>query len=477
MARTQYVAWIEKYYVVVGIILFFISYIHYYPELWMITDAHSYSTQALAFANGKPFLSQYNFLLELNQRIDHPPYNLGTAAYYAFWIKLFSARGIFVGSLAAVVLSSMLLRAALVRLKYNQVAVVLLLCSPVLFFGRSVMSGIPSMLVMSFIVYFFGLRPKSLNAFFISFFCFLSVWFRETNIILAGAILFYYFWKNESFWKAMITGAIIALVIKSLSTYWVYGVFWFQSASAGFSLENVSVHLPLYLFMSLILIPGGYYYLLSYRGKADKTIAISSSIFIAIYILYSYSAIDFSGWLKGSLLTSRFLLPLLPFMVLALGEVLERKYILHNIIYYIVIPASIVVIPLSQKVFHDLYAPHENAATYIADRYADKQVLFDQSGYTNIIRYVNPLSGPWIKTADLKDLSNKSYCNKIKSSTASTYAIISESSTSEEKAMRAASTSKYLKMLPFKAIDSVRIDDTNQLKIYQFQKQRQKKVE
>ena len=119
MTRNSYVSWIEKYYVFVGIILFFVSCLAFYPELWMITDAYSYSSQALAFAEGNPYLTQYNFLSESHQRILHPPYNLGTSAYYAFWIKLFTGKGIFLGSIFAAIFSSILLHATLKRLKYN----------------------------------------------------------------------------------------------------------------------------------------------------------------------------------------------------------------------------------------------------------------------------------------------------------------------------------------------------------------------
>ncbi len=469
MTRNSYVSWIEKYYVFVGIILFFVSYLAFYPELWMITDAYSYSSQALAFAEGNPYLTQYNFLSQSHQRILHPPYNLGTSAYYAFWIKLFTAKGIFLGSIFAAIFSSILLHATLKRLKYNQLGTIILFISPVLFFSRSIMSGMPSLLLMSAVIYLLGLRPKSINAFLLSFLCFLSVWFRETNIILAGAILFYYIWKNLGLWKAMLSGALIALSIKLLSTFWVYGHFWFQSHSEGFSFANLSVHMSLYLIISLILIPGGYLFLLLYRGKACKSITVSSSLFIAVYIFYNYSAIDFSGWLKGSLLTSRFVLPLIPFVVLALGEVIDRKPFLHSLIFFILVPFSLVLIPISQKVFYDLYAPHENAAKYIANKYADQQVLYDQSGFTNIIRYINPLSASWTKIADIKEIGDNINRERILNDSESVYVIISESNTSQEKFERASSVQQYLDLLPFTAFDSVRIDETNQLKIYKLQ--------
>ena len=246
----------------------------------------------------------------------------------------------------------------------------------------------------------------------------------------------------------------------------MYGDFWFQSHSEGFSFANFSVHLPLYLIISLILIPSGYLFVLHYRGKASKSIAVSSSLFIAVYLLCNYSAIDFSGWLKGFLLTSRFLLPLIPFVVLALAEVIDRKPFLHSLIFFILAPFYFVLIPISQKVFHDLYAPHENAAKYIANRYADQEVLYDQSGYTNVIRYINPLSASWTKTADIKDTSDNTNREKILNDSESVYVITSESNTSQEKAEHASSVQQYLDLLPFIAFDSVRIDETNHLKIY-----------
>ena len=44
--------------------------------------------------------------------------------------------------------------------------------------------------------------------------------------------------------------------------------------------------------------------------------------------------------------------------------------------------------------------PHENAAKYIANRYADQEVLYDQSGYTN----VNSVYKPAFSIMDKKPL-------------------------------------------------------------------------
>ena len=156
-------------------------------------------------------------------------------------------------------------------------------------------------------------------------------------------------------------------------------------------------------------------------------------------------------------------------MVLALGEVIDRKPFLHSLIFFILVPFSLVLIPISQKVFYDLYAPHENAAKYIANKYADQQVLYNQSGFTNIIRYINPLSASWTKIADIKEIGDNINRERILNDSESVYVIISESNTSQEKFERASSVQQYLDLLPFTAFDSVRIDETNQLKIYKLQ--------
>lgn len=85
----------------------------------MITDAYSYSFQALAFAEGKFYLTQFNFLSQSHQQILYPSYNLETSAYYAIWIKLFTEKGIFLGSILAAIISVILLHTTLKRLKYN----------------------------------------------------------------------------------------------------------------------------------------------------------------------------------------------------------------------------------------------------------------------------------------------------------------------------------------------------------------------
>ena len=432
----------------------------------MITDSYSYTLQALAFAQGDAQYLQSDYVTSIEGNLLKAPYSLGNSFYISLFVILFGKKGIFISSLFAVLGSGWILDRLLKRDQLNRLSIALFFCSlPVLFFCRSLMSGIPSLLLISGFLYLYSAKNKgTLQWFTLGFITGLSAWFRESNIILLAPFVIHLFIENRKSSMPILLGGIVGLLIKFLSSWFIYGDFWFVSASSGFNFYPK--YLILYLFITIVLIPGGLFIpLLVARSKA---IVYSSAIFgfIIFYSLYDYSAVEYSDFIKGSLLTSRFMLPIIPVLVLALSEIEVGKNLSQKLLKYLFVPLSLILIPLSQYGFHKLFSAHEKAAYIIAEKYQNEHVIYDQSGLTNIIRYINPLSGDWKSLADVQSLKDKGFRPK-KNDEQFHYVILSMSIGNDEKQVRSDHFEDLLDEYQLTKVDSISIDSDNWLIVYQ----------
>lgn len=452
---------IEKYYPVAWVILFFVSYLVFFPENWMITDAYNYVNRAIAFASGQDSLFAVDFHSGENISLIPAPYNTGTSAFQAIPISLFGKWAVFLAPLFQVILSVLLLSAAIKRNSYSVMALSILGCSlALLFFSRSLMSCMPSFLLVSVAVFlFYREKLENVHAFSLGFLAVFSLWFRESNVFLIAPFVIYLLYKEPKRVWAIFVGFLLGSSPKIIMDKWVYGKYWFSSASSGFSASSIIDHIPEYAIILMILIPSSVIFIALYRGKADKTVQVASAAFILLYLSYNYTAVEFSGLLKGSFLTSRFMIPLLPIVVICAAEVISSRKIFQKLMIPIVL-LSLITIPASQYVFGKMYQDHEQAASKLGEIMEGKNVFLDLSGYTNIIRYYNPLTIKSPKISSIQHLKN------LQSIAEDERIIISRSSASEEKTMRADSLYLLIEDLPIEKLETVKIDELNWLEVY-----------
>lgn len=459
----------SSYYLTISLLLFFVSYIVFLPSQWMITDAYSYSTQAIAFASGKLKFLQYDFLLGQEKNLIQAPYSLGNSAYLAIFIFLFGKKYVFLSNLFAILFSAFFISKALKNWKLKNSALsIFFLSSPILFFSRSLMSCMPSLLIISILLYYFTKSHHSIkNLFLIGFLAAFSFWFRESNAIITGLLCLYLVYKLPSRFIFILLGGLAGLSIRLFSSYMVYGDPFFLSASAGFSISQLIKHLPLYLFITCLLVPFGLISVFYNRENADKLFAITSLIFILFYCAYSYTSVEYSGFLKGSLLTSRFIIPWIPIAIISFALLQNRFTLVKKINAAILIPLSFLLIPISQFSIEHLFENHVNASQELAHKYADKPLVYDQSGYTNIIRYINPLTGDWSSLADISSLEGfRSTRPKVKSMKGPIYVILSVGNESVAKNERSLAIKVLLNSEHSVLEEIIKIDPYNQLEVY-----------
>ncbi len=454
-------AYIEKYYPYIWVILFFISYLLFYPENWMITDAYNYVNRGIAFSRGSTDLFVFDFITGNKINLIPAPYNTGTSIFFGLAIALLGKKSLFLVPLFQVIISVFLVSETIKRNSYSNYGLVIWgLSLSLMFFSRSAMSCMPSLMMVSIASYIF-FRKELKNKHLISLgilagFC---LWFRESNIFLIAPFIIYSLYKDIRSAPLIGLGIILGLSPKLLMDKWVYGSFWFQSASSGFSINGLIDHFPEYSIILLCLLPISIVFIGLYKGKGDKSIKVSSIAFVLLYLFYNYTAVEFSGLIKGSLLTSRFMIPLLPIASICAAEVISRKGVWKKLAFPFSL-VSLLLIPSSQFIFHELYENHEKAAMQVSEITNKMDVFVDFSGYTNIIRYFNPLS------SEISSVSSIQNIKELKSLDNDQYLLLSRSIESEEKKMRADSIWSLSNHLSIEIYKKIPIDDTNWLEIY-----------
>ncbi len=302
-----------------------LAFAAFFPTVLTISDEAAYMRQAAAFAQGRTTISQTDAATGEARQIlpsDYPP---GTSLLMAPLIALGGWRaGFLLGPLccAGCVL---LLAALLSRLGRSPLFALLFLAyPPLLVISRCGMSDLPAALFVTASLYCFfrgeGV-PWRLAA---GFLAGASLLFRETAPMLlacffAGALL-----RREKGVWLLVLGGVTGLALRALVSWLVFGNALFMKQShPGFSLGAVIENAPLYAVALLVFVPGGLAFALLYRGARRAEFLATLAAFALLHLLYNYNAAA-SGGLKQLVLGPRFMIPLLPILLLAMSEALPR---------------------------------------------------------------------------------------------------------------------------------------------------------
>lgn len=394
--------------------VFFLAYIFTFPTGWLISDVYSYMNQGIAISNGEKILT-YNDPLS-NQSISYngTSYPLGNAFWIAFWIKLCSLKYVYIGSLFSIVVSTFLIYKILEKNKYSKLALLLVFVYPSLgFFSNSLMSSVPSLLLVSSFLYgLFFFEESGKKWFCLSFIAALSFWVRETNLVLLGSICLIHFFQTRKYFFHYSVGSIIGFLPRVISSDYYYGDPFHFVLAESFSFSNFINNIGVYAILLLCFMPLGLLFIVKYKGRYTFPMIISSSLFILMYSFYSFNATAYSGFYKGIILMGRFMIPILPIYIISVGWYYKNKSfssslkILATIITYTLIIGMQIMVYKEAKV-------HKDISDHIYATYSDKMVMYDLSRTTNIVRYINPFHGNLYYISDISSLANDDYINNL----------------------------------------------------------------
>lgn len=335
----------------IGLFFLFIVFI-LYPTNILIFDEWQYFQQGLAYANGHPLLDKFHPILGINQPESPGQYPIGTPFFLAGLIFLFGKKAVFLQGIISLVGAYFFTIKILKNCQLDQwFALLVFIFFPASFLSRTLMSDLPSLLVISWFLYLMTLNSKSILHFFSAgILAGTAILFREPNLLLVFPFLVSPFFKGAL--KNGIYGIVgfsVAIGIRLLGSYWAFGdPFFMKDPGVSFSLSFFFNNLIFYLPFLLIVIPLGGWAVYRYKHKFQIEIQVALLLFVGLYLLYGYNGIHFSG-VKSVVLGPRFLIPSLPLFAICVAKLCEENFLF---IKKILFPLSILSILMTQLAGH-----------------------------------------------------------------------------------------------------------------------------
>jgi hypothetical protein len=139
---------------------------------------------------------------------------------------------------------------------------------------------------------------------------------RTTNPILAAPLIAAWVAGRRRGWRQLIVGAGIGLTVRFVGCWIVFGDPLYTRPSYGFSAGAAVFNVPFYLFVTLVMVPGGLLALATYRGRWWRELLAGGVLLGGVYSFYNYAGAT-SGFPFNLILGPRFLIPLVPVLAVA----------------------------------------------------------------------------------------------------------------------------------------------------------------
>ncbi|MEE9437733.1 MAG: hypothetical protein V3V14_01955 [Saprospiraceae bacterium] len=396
------------------LICFIGTYIITFPQGFLIADVYSYFNMSTAIIHGETYPIYNEAISGQPIKYNITNYPLGNSVWIAFWRLLFGTPYVYIGSLFSFAFGTFLIYQSIAKRGFQTIAILLFFIFPAfLFFCKSLMSGVPSFLLSCLFIYLlFTKGDTGRKWFLLSMIAGLSIWFREANILLLGGICLIHFLGDKRWFWYYVAGTFIGLSPRLFTSQYYYSDYFYQVLAESFSLSNITDNFVIYGLLTIVFMPIGLYVLSVYKGRYRYPIVISSMLFLLLYFTYSFNATIYSGFNKGLITMGRFILPVLPFYVMAAAwRIRDLKIKNHiRVISYLVVVGLVIG---SQIVIDKEASIHKSISTHIYNNYSNKCVIFDLSNHTNIVRYANPQHGSFLAQTDITNLKDTIYVNRL----------------------------------------------------------------
>lgn len=314
--------------VVLGICaLYAVFFALFYPRAVLIEDEVHYKIQARMIAAGETEITRINPYTG-TVKTYAPSYPLGTALFMAPLIAAFGEPAIHLAPLCLLILAVLALGRWLeVAGRSPLFALLVLGYPPSLILGRTLMSDVPSLAIVTVGLLCFwrgiGRSPGWWLA--AGFLAGASFTVRETNALVfapffAGAAL-----RREKNTWALIASGFVGLTIRVASDHAFHDVFYFSRGNYALEFETLYKRLPVYLLAMFVFIPFGLVLALCYRGPRRPELCTTVVLVLAVYLFQQHYSFATSS-LKRSILAPRYLLPILPVIVFGMAESVPRLW-------------------------------------------------------------------------------------------------------------------------------------------------------
>ncbi|MCB9321705.1 MAG: glycosyltransferase family 39 protein [Lewinellaceae bacterium] len=354
-------------------------------------DELTYFDQAYAYSHGENNKNIYK-IDGTSVTIMPGNYPLGTPLFLSVLILIFGVHGIFLLGAICLVTGIFFLSKLLDAEKIPQeLSLLCFIFFPLLISSRTIMSDVPSFFMLSLFYYsLFRENYSKSSTLFIGFIGGISFLFRETNILLCIPFIIEYIIYKKKNYVLVSIGFLLGISLRFISAKFVFGSFlFFKDPGIDFGFEYFLNNLLLYSSFLLILLPFGLITVIKYSGKFKHALWSATCAFLLTYILYEYNGIVTSG-VKGVVLSTRFLFPLVPLIILSIGRYFYQNYTqTPNFISISLFSLSILSI-LTINILGRIYNNDQNKITHAIQEKKGASLIF---GSLAVRKYANPLNG------------------------------------------------------------------------------------
>jgi 4-amino-4-deoxy-L-arabinose transferase-like glycosyltransferase len=319
--------------VLLALALYALGYAAFYPRGATVDDEGQYLEETLLWLETGSFqVEKLHPFTEGPEPFVPGEYPVGMVALMAPFAALFGLRGAFLASFFCLVAAVLLTARWLAGERRSPLFALILLAFPAMAVaGRLAMSDTARTAVaaLGLWLFFLGLDGRRPGRWLASgFIAGSALTLRESAVlpfipIFAGTVL-----RRDRGWGWLLLGGLAGTALHLGLNQAAFGdAFYSRNASRGFyPLELSSVHerLPLYLFGLLVLVPGGLWFGLSYRGRRRPEIVATVAFFLLFYVGQAYG-MTASTLAKRLVIALRYFDPLLPVLAFAMAESLPRQ--------------------------------------------------------------------------------------------------------------------------------------------------------
>jgi 4-amino-4-deoxy-L-arabinose transferase-like glycosyltransferase len=140
-------------------------------------------------------------------------------------------------------------------------------------------------------------------------------------LFFAGTVL-----RGDRGWGWLLLGGLLGTGLHLGLNQLAFGdALFVRGASTPYHLALDTLHerLPLYLLGLLVLVPGGLFFGLAYRGRRRAEVVLTIAAFFLFYLLQAYG-MSASSFVKRLVIALRYFDPLLPVLAIAMAESVPR---------------------------------------------------------------------------------------------------------------------------------------------------------
>jgi hypothetical protein len=318
-------------FVLAAIVLYAAGYAAFYPHGATVDDEGEYLEQTLLWLETGSFAAEkVDPLTDRPQRFVPGDYPVGMIALMAPFAAAFGMRGAFLASFACLLLAVWLTARWLAREGRSPLFALILLAFPAAAVaGRLAMSDTArtAAAALGLFLFFRGLDGPRARCWLASG-CVAgaSLMLRESAVLpfvpfFAGTVL-----RRDRGWGWLLAGGLAGTSLHLLANLVMFGDPLYIRGTDGYPLALATMHerLPLYLVGLLVLVPGGLWFGLSYRGRRRPELVATVLLFLAFYLGQPFGMVE-SAFAKRLVLGLRYFDPLLPLLALAMAEALPRQ--------------------------------------------------------------------------------------------------------------------------------------------------------